>query len=814
MMTTPSSISEEIAREEARLETLERERAEALARIERLRQELKAVETTTNFGVPTDEFLIQTFPEPPASTLSTDEKIAIFRRRFRGREDVFPKMWINRKTGKKGYAPACANEWASGICDKPRIKCGDCPHRMFIPLSDKVILDHLQGRHVIGVYPLLPDETCFFLAADFDRESWQDDVAAFARTSRELGAHVAVERSRSGNGAHVWFFFNGAVPAGSARAMGCFLLTETMSRRRELGMDSYDRFFPNQDTMPSGGFGNLIALPLQHEARKAGNTLFLDEQFKPYSDQWASLNSSPAMSADDVARIAAESRRIGNAIGVPVSLTDEENENAPWVKAANASKPEKRVVAGPLPESVDAVLAQRLYVKRTKLPQPLLNAIRRLAAFQNPEFHKKQALRFSTALTPRVICCAEDDREYLSLPRGCVDAFSELMRTNKVAVRLSDLREDGQHIDAAFHGELTPIQKTSVEAMLAYKTGVLVAPPGSGKTVVGAYLVAARARNTLVLVHRKPILDQWVERLSRFLGIPPKSIGQIGGGKNKQRGRVDVAIIQSLVRKENTGEMLKGYGQVIVDECHHLPAVSFEGVLSKIKARYVVGLTATPYRRDGHQPIIHMQCGPVRFKVTGKEVSSQELPKQRLIVRETEFTLAPSMGDAGIQEIYAALSKDDLRNQLIFDDVMMALEEGRSPIVLTERKDHLDLLSERMRNFTRHLIVLKGGLGSRQMKTIRKQLLEIPDDEERLILATGRFVGEGFDDSRLDTLFLALPVSWKGTLVQYAGRLSRQHPGKREVRIYDYVDAKVPMLARMFDKRRRGYKTMGYGLDG
>ncbi len=303
------------------------------------------------------------------------------------------------------------------------------------------------------------------------------------------------------------------------------------------------------------------------------------------------------------------------------------------------------------------------------------------------------------------------------------------------------------------------------------------------------------------------------ERLSRFLGIKPKSIGQIGGGKNRPTGTLDVAIIQALVRKENVDELLAGYGQVIVDECHHLPAVSFEGILSKIKARHVVGLTATPYRRDGHQPIIHMQCGPVRFKVTGKEPSSQEIPKQRLIVRETEFTLDPETSGAGIQEIYASLSRDESRNQRLFDDVMEALEEGRSPIVLTERKDHLDLLAERMKNFTRHLIVLKGGMGNRQLKAVRKQLDEIPEDEERLILATGRFVGEGFDDSRLDSLFLALPVSWKGTLVQYAGRLHRHHPGKKEVRIYDYVDAKVPMLARMFEKRRRGYKTMGYADD-
>ncbi|GAB4238321.1 MAG: hypothetical protein OHK0028_15860 [Deltaproteobacteria bacterium] len=316
----------------------------------------------------------------------------------------------------------------------------------------------------------------------------------------------------------------------------------------------------------------------------------------------------------------------------------------------------------------------------------------------------------------------------------------------------------------------------------------------------------------MVLVHRKPILDQWIAHLSSFLGVEPKSIGRIGGGKNTPNGRLDVAMIQSLVRKGEVSNLVAGYGHVIVDECHHLPAVSFERVLSEVKARYVTGLTATPYRRDGHQPIINMQSGPVRFDYSRHRRAEKKTFEQRLIIRETAFDAGRLGPDAGIQEIYAALATDDDRNMLIFDEVLKALEEGRSPILLTERKDHLDLLAEQFRKFTRHLVVLKGGMAARVRKAAMDRLASIPNDEERLILATGRYIGEGFDDARLDTLFLALPVSWKGTIVQYSGRLHRQRPEKKEVRIYDFVDRNVPMLARMFEKRMKGYRALGYVL--
>jgi superfamily II DNA or RNA helicase len=382
-----------------------------------------------------------------------------------------------------------------------------------------------------------------------------------------------------------------------------------------------------------------------------------------------------------------------------------------------------------------------------------------------------------------------------------------------VRLVVQDERQLGKPIELEFNGQLTPMQKTAVKALVAHDAGVFVAPPGVGKTVIGAYLVAKRARNTLVLVHRKPLLDQWVTQLSLFLGIAPRAIGRIGGGRRRPNGCLDVAMFQSLVRKGSVDDLVAGYGHVIVDECHHVPAVSFERVLSEVRARFVTSLTATPYRRDGQHPILHMQCGPIRYAVHPRSPLAQRPFHCRLILRETAFqpTTAP---DQGIQKLYSQLAADGERNALIANDVRAALEEGRSPIVLTERKDHIDRLATRIRGLARHLVVLHGGMSPKARREEMERLGAIPDDEERLLIATGRFVGEGFDDARLDTLFLTLPVSWKGTLVQYAGRLQRLHPGKTELRIYDYVDRRVPALQRMFERRLRGYRAIGYSLDG
>jgi superfamily II DNA or RNA helicase len=671
-------------------------------------------------------------------------------------------------------------------------------------VTDQVIKDHLQGRHVVGVYPLLKDESCAFLAIDFDGKSWTDDVSSILETSNKLGMTPAVERSRSGKGAHVWFFFEESVSAASARKMGCYLITRTMAQRHQMSMTSYDRLFPSQDTMPRGGFGNLIALPLQYEARRAGNTVFVDSSWTPHDDQWdylASLDRLPRSRVEALAEMASQEGRI---IGVQLPPSSEETETT-------RSQEGPRIVSieDPLPKWVRVDLGREVLVAKSGLPSPLFNQIKRLAAFQNPEFYKRQSLRLSTALTPRVITCAEDLPEAVALPRGCLLDLEELLRTLDISLRIEDQRTAGQPIDVAFQGKLTTLQKRAVEAMSEFDIGVFVAPPGMGKTVVGAHLIADRKRSTLVLVHRTQLLDQWREQLAVFLDLEVKEIGQIGGGRRKQTGLVDVAMIQSLARRKDLTEIVGSYGNVIVDECHHVPAVSFESVLKEVSAKYITGLTATPIRRDGHHPILHYYLGPIRYSIDRKSQAARESFRHRLFVRETSFSLEAGES-AKIQHVYQRLAQDSKRNEMILDDVIRALEDGRSPLVLTERRDHLQFLADQLEGMTANLVVLQGGMGTRKRREALERLASLSDDEERLVISTGRFAGEGFDDPRLDTLFLTMPVSWRGTLVQYAGRLHRTYRKKSDVHIFDYADFKVPMLERMFQKRMKGYAAMGY----
>lgn len=800
------ALASEIAKEEANVRRLDAERTEAEARLAVLRRELATLEAAP---APTPA------PEPArprnGGPRTSDEKVRLFRQLFRGRPDLYPTRFVSKKTGKPGYAPACSNKFVPGVCELPKVKCGDCTKQAFRPVDNAAVLAHLKGQHVMGVYAMLADETCWFLAVDFDKSSWVEDARAFKETARRLGLPVAVERSRSGNGAHVWFFFSAPIAASTARKMGCHVITETMASRHELSMESYDRLFPSQDTMPRGGFGNLIALPLQQGPRQEGNSVFLDDNFAPIPDdqQWAFLASVERIDPMTVERIAADATRTGSVVGVRLAEVTDDEDAAPWTRTPSG-KPRAVRFTGPLPKRVAAVLAQRMFVEKAGLPSPLLNQVKRLAAFQNPEFYKKQSMRLSTAMTPRVICCAEDLTQHVAVPRGCRKDVEELLGEQGVSLVVDDQRAEGSPIDVRFRGTLTAVQEQAAQALLAHDAGVFVAPPGVGKTVIGTYLVAARSRSTLVLVHRRPLLDQWLAQLAVFLGIEPKEIGQVGAGKRTPTGRIDVAMIQSLVRKDSVADLVAGYGQVIVDECHHLPAVSFERVLSEVKARYVVGLTATPQRRDGHHPITQMQLGPVRFSVDAKTQAGRRPFEHQLLVRETAFRLSSSEATPGIQEIYAALAGDEKRNELILNDVIRALEDGRSPILLTERKDHLEYFAARLERVARHLVVLQGGMGAKAHRAVQAQLAAIPANEERLVLAIGRYIGEGFDDARLDTLFLAMPVSWKGTLVQYTGRLHRLHPGKSEVRIFDYVDRQVPMLLRMFEKRLRGYRAIGY----
>jgi superfamily II DNA or RNA helicase/very-short-patch-repair endonuclease len=750
---------------------------------------------------------------------SPESKIALFRSLFRGRDDVYPRRFESRKSGKSGYSPACGNEWMPGLCEKPRIKCALCPNQHFLPITDQVVRWHLSGRDdsgrdfVMGVYPLLRDETCFFLAADLDKAQWREDANAILETCRRLDLAAALERSRSGNGGHIWLFFEQAIPATLARKLGAHLLTETMERRPGIGLDSYDRFFPNQDTLPQGGFGNLIALPLQKRSRERGNSVFLDEGHQPHRDQWAYLSRVRKTDRASVERIVAEAEKRGRVVGVRVSPVDEDAAS-PWAAHPSRRRTEPPL-AGPVPEKLELVLADQIYIAKDALSPGLYNRLVRLAAFQNPEFYKAQAMRLSTYDKPRIIACAEDHSQHIGLPRGCLDEVKKLLSDLRVEVVMRDERNGGKPLDVKFRGDLYPEQAMAARDLLAHDIGVLAATTAFGKTVVASWLIANRAVNTLVLVHRRQLQDQWVERLSTFLGLPPKAIGRIGGGRKKPTGLLDVAIIQSLVRKHLVSDLVGQYGHLIVDECHHLSAQSFEQVVRRAKARFVTGLSATVTRKDGHHPIVFMQCGPVRHSVDAKAQAAARPFTHAVHVRPTGFRPSKVLAEdvrIQFQELYSELIADEARNNLICDDVLQSIHEGRSPLVLTERNEHLDVLAERLSTGIQHLIVLRGNMSKNESAAVIARLAAIPENEPRALLATGRLIGEGFDDARLDTLFLTLPVSWHGTIAQYVGRLHRLYARKREVRVIDYADLNIAMLARMFDRRCRGYEAVGYKI--
>lgn len=741
---------------------------------------------------------------PPAepSRLSTEEKVALFRRLFRGRTDVYPVRWESKTSGKSGYAPACANEWRAGVCEKPRIKCGDCSNRLLIPLSDTVIYNHLAGEHTVGVYPLMEDDSCYFLAVDFDEAEWRDDAQAFMQSCVELGVPAALEISRSGKGAHAWVFFVSRVPARDARRLGTAIISHTCSRTRQLRLESYDRLFPNQDTMPKGGFGNLIALPLQKAPREMGFSVFVDSYLSPYPDQWSFLASIQPMAAHDIEPTIL--RATGGVHPLDVTFIDEEDLATPWKRESTSN----RKLAGPIPKSLRVTLANLIYFEKAQLPQALANRLIRLAAFQNPEFYKAQAMRMSVWDKPRVIGCAENYPQHIALPRGCLDAALSLLRDNGIACDLKDERFSGTPLAVAFVGTLRIDQETAISALLQHDAGVLCAPTAFGKTVTAAAMIARRGVNTLVLVHRTELLKQWQERLQAFLGVGKGVVGTIGGGKSRPTGKIDIAVMQSLSRQGEVNPLVEDYGQVIVDECHHVGAVSFDAILKRVKAKYVLGLTATPIRRDGQQPIIFMQCGPIRHTAATPAGAPQDLE----VVPRSRFARIDLPSEAGIQDVFRHLANDRDRTNAIAAEIQGAFAQGRKVLVLTERTEHLDAIHAVLDGHEPAPFVLHGRMSKKQRTALIGQLDALPPDAPRILLATGKLVGEGFDHPPLDTLVLAMPVSWKGTLQQYAGRLHREHASKTGVRIIDFVDAGHPALLRMWDKRQRGYRAMGYRI--
>ena len=756
--------------------------------------------------------------------LSLQEKIDVFCSLFKGRDDVFARRWYSKTSRKAGYQPVCQNEWTP-LCDKRKYKCADCPNRQFSQLTYNDYYRHLEGkdadgRDVVGLYVLNEDNTCHLLCTDFDDKNcehgYQDDVLAFVDVCRSWNVPYSIERSRSGNGAHVWIFFDSPVLAVKARKLGNAILTEAMNRNGKIGFKSYDRFFPNQDTLPEGGLGNLVALPLQGNARKNGNSVFVNEFFEPYPDQWQYL-----LNVDKLSEQALEELLKQNANTMPLGNLSKTSESKPW-EVPVANKIERTDFASEIVISK----SNMLFIPLSQLSSKVLNHLRRIASFRNPEFYSKQALRLSTYSTPRIISCAELTEEYLALPRGCEDAVVAFLKEKSVAFRFDDETNHGKSISVHFNGELRKNQQEAVEALTSSNTGVLSATTAFGKTVAAIGLIAKHGVNTLILVHTKALLDQWVKRLEQFLVINEipevekgkrrrkkslSPIGTLSSTGNKLHGIIDIALMQSCVSDNEVKSFVKNYGMVIADECHHVSAVNFEQILKAVNAQYVYGLTATPIRKDGHQPIIFMQCGPIRYSADAKAQMQTQSFQRLLVPRFTPFRLI-SNEDLSFAKVTQQITEDEYRNLLIVKDVVETLKEGRSPIILTSRTFHVATLADLLKPHCPNVITLIGSESIKEKRQKMEHLQSIPSSEQLVIVATGKYVGEGFDYARLDTLFLVSPVAWKGIVAQYAGRLHREYEGKQDVQIYDYIDIRVPVCESMYRKRLKGYSSIGYRI--
>ena len=760
----------------------------------------------------------------PSVKLSIEERVGIFHSLFKGREDVFARRWFSKTTGKSGYQPVCINEWRRGVCDKKKYKCADCPNRHFAPLTYQDLYRHLEGKDenccdVVGLYAIMPDNNCTFLCTVFDDKSckhgYKDNVLAFVGVCKEWNIPYAIERSRSGNGAHVWIFFEEPIPAFKARRLGNAILTEAMRHNGRMSFNSYDRFFPNQDRMPEGGFGNLVALPLQGQARKRRNSVFVDDDFLTYKDQWAFLYNINKVKDTEVDMLL--NLHVCEELG---ALTTS-SESKPWVTPIPQD-----ISKDDFYSEIEITKADKIYIPLKAVSAKVLNHLKRIASFKNPEFYSKQALRLSTYSTPRIISCFDITDDYLAMPRGCEDAILSFLNENGVKYNIVDETNLGTPISVSFQGKEREEQLAAINALLMHSNGVLHATTAFGKTVTAAAIIARKKVDTLILVHSKALLAQWHERLTEFLSIdyvePPvlkkrgrrkkySPIGCLDSTGNSLHGIVDIALLQSCLDGDSVKPFVENYGMVIVDECHHVSSVTFENVLKGIKAHTIYGLTATPIRKDGHQPIIFMQCGPIRFSADAKSQITKQSFERYLIPR---FTSYRSITDdkQSITTLYQLLSEDEIRNTLIAEDVCKAVEAGRTPIILTNRTAHVTILAEKLRGKVKNVVTLTGTGSTKEKRGALQHLHEISSEEPLAIVATGKYVGEGFDYPRLDTLFLALPISWKGLVAQYAGRLHRENEGKKDARIYDYIDIHEPVCDNMYRKRLKGYASIGYKI--
>jgi superfamily II DNA or RNA helicase len=720
-------------------------------------------------------------------------KVGFFAALFGARSDAYAVRWENRRSGRAGWMPAVRGGWRRGV---------PADQREYLLLTEEVLTAHLSGEVDVGLYPLLDGDLCRWLAADFDGPAAMLDALAYLKAARAAGAPVALEVSRSGIGAHAWLFFTSPVPAALARQVGSGLLREALALRGRMSLASYDRLFPSQDMLQVGGLGNLIAAPLQGRCRRQGTTVFLDPAtMEPHQDQWTYLSTVGRVSPRELAQLG---QRLGH-VDVGASVKG--------LRAATSTR-----ITIPAPAVIHARYGSAITVAGADLPPALMATLKHLASMPNPLFYERQRRRAATWDTPRFLCSYDETvNGDLVLPRGLFGRLDELAAEIGSRLEVVDESVSGQPQAFAFHADLESDQQAAHNALADHDLGVLVAPPGAGKTVIACSLVRHHGVSTLILVDRKALADQWRTQIHQLLGV---KAGQRGGGRTKTTGVIDVATLQTLSRSANVTELTGSYGLVIVDECHHVPAAAFEHAVRQIPARRWIGLTATPYRRDQLDDLIGLQLGPTRHTMTPPSIgtlphreTAAAAPQPRLLLHTTDFRYAgqtePS-APGGMAAVYRDLAADENRNHQIVDDILEALGRGRHCLILTQRTSHLEDLDRMLHDHGHDPVVLRGAMGAKARTAALNRLDPRTTSKPLLALATGSYLGEGFDCPALDTLFLTTPIAFKGRLVQYVGRVMRPHPGKTTVEVHDYHDPTTGVLASSLKKRAPGYTSLGF----
>lgn len=735
---------------------------------------------------------------------SREDSVKIFMNYFKGRNDVYPYLSIDKNNPNiKYYIPACANEWKNGVCNKTMgKKCKNCQYRENKPISKETIYKHMYGNYPIGIYPLLENDTCFFLSLDFDdKDSKKDiksDVLAFASVCDKYEVPIAIERSRSSNGIHIWMFFDTNIKARTARKLGSLLLSKTMEISN-ISISSFDRMFPNQDTLPKGGYGNLIALPFQNEPSKYGNTLFIDRNFILIKNQMQYLSSIHKLTEIEVFE---KIKQLSNeTIDISHEIIDMQNE----VKLKSKNNID-------YPKSIEVILKDMVYIDKANLDGVVKNSFRRLATFANPEFYKKQKLRMSVYNVPMVIDCSKEDEKYLKLPRGTYNYLESLCNVNNIEIISKDERFVGNKIEVKFNGSLREEQQIAIDHMLKYDNGILCAPTGFGKTVIGCKLIAERKVNTLILVNKIQLLNQWKDRIKEFLDV--KEVGEISSKKKNITNVIDVVSIKSLWNNGNVLDIAKNYGMIIIDECHHTAAYTFEQAINTGNAKYVYGISATPERENGHTPIIKMQCGDIRYKVDSLTFNKKLNIPMKVIAKKSRLNFTnQNIDNYELNEINDLIAKDIIRSENIIKDIKKEYDNGKNILVLTERLELMNYIYDKLSKYTNNIFKYYGGIGKKILKSYMELNNQINENEDnKIIVATGSYIGEGFDDSKLDVLFLTMPISGQTRVTQYAGRLHRQDSNKKEILIYDYIDDNFSKTRNMFLKRKKTYEKLGYEI--